>query len=64
MKNEPNDKKVGQASMYAGSGLAIGVGLGSFWGLLLFNELAIGAGIGAAIGLLIGASIDAQRSKG
>jgi hypothetical protein len=49
--------------MLTGTGLVFGSAIGAIFGLLLFDQLAIGAGVGAAIGLLLGAGIDAQRSK-
>lgn len=45
---------------YAGAGLAIGSGIGSIFGMLLFENLAMGAGFGAAMGLIVGAAIDSQ----
>ena len=46
---------------YAGSGLAIGAAIGMIFGLLLFENLALGCAIGAALSLVMGAAIDAQR---
>ena len=45
----------------AGSGLAIGAAVGMIFGLMLFENLALGSAIGAAAGLVMGAAIDAQR---
>ena len=56
-----NDNR--KAEYYAGSGLAIGAGIGMIFGLLLFENLAWGCVIGSALGLLIGAAIDAQKSR-
>jgi uncharacterized membrane protein len=62
MKENPNKKEAAKTHYYyAGSGLAIGAGIGSIFGMLLFENLAMGAGFGAAMGLIIGAVIDSQR---
>jgi len=45
---------------YAGAGLAIGAAIGMIFGLMLFENLALGCVVGAAAGLLIGAVVDAQ----
>jgi uncharacterized membrane protein len=63
MEHPSKDKTEKQTPMYTGTGLVFGSAIGAIFGMLLFNQLAIGAGVGAAIGLLIGAGIDAQRSK-
>lgn len=47
----------------AGSGLAIGAGIGMIFSLLLFENIAWGCVIGAAAGLLVGAVIDALRHR-
>jgi uncharacterized membrane protein len=52
-----------KTAYYAGSGLAIGAGIGMIFGLLLFENLAWGCVIGAAVGLVIGAVIDAQGRR-
>jgi uncharacterized membrane protein len=63
MEHPTRDKTEKHAPMYTGTGLVFGSALGAIFGMLLFNEIAIGAGVGAAIGLLLEAGIDAQRSK-
>ena len=62
-QNSSKGEKFRKTVYYAGSGLAIGAGVGMTLGPLLFENLAQGSaiGIGAALGLLIGAAIDAQR---
>lgn len=46
---------------WAGSGIALGAGLGIIFGLLLLGDnWFFGPAIGAAVGLLIGAIVDAQ----
>ena len=49
-----------KTAYYAGSGLAIGAAIGMIFGLMLFENLALGCVIGAAVGLVMGAAIDAQ----
>jgi uncharacterized membrane protein len=49
--------------IYAGVGIPIGAAVGFIFGLLLFDNMALGAGAGAAVGLIIGAIIDAQRNR-
>ena len=49
-----------QTAHYAGTGLAIGAATGMIFGLLLFENLALGSAIGAAVGLVMGAAIDTQ----
>jgi len=39
---------------YAGAGLAIGAGVGMIFGLMLFENMALGSAIGAAVGLVSG----------
>ena len=58
-----NDNR--KAEYYAGSGLAIGAGIGMIFGLLLFENLAQGSAIavGAALGLVVGAEIDTLGSR-
>ena len=50
-----------KTAYYAGSGLAIGAGIGMTFSLMLFENLTWGCVIGAAVGLVIGTAIDAQR---
>jgi uncharacterized membrane protein len=63
MEHPSKDKTEKQTPMLTGTGLVFGSAIGAIFGLLLFDQLAIGAGVGATIGLLLGAGIDAQRSK-
>jgi len=63
MKHKSEDEVKKQTPVYAGGGLAVGAALGTIFGLLLFDEIALGAGIGAAVGLIIGAIIDAQANR-
>jgi len=46
---------------YAGSGLAIGAGIGMIFGLMLFENLALGSAIGVGVGLVIGEALDAHE---
>jgi len=46
-----------------GFGLIIGAAIGTIFGLMLFENMAIGGGIGAGMGLIIGAVIDLQKNK-
>lgn len=48
---------------YAGVGIVIGAALGMIFGLILFEELALGSAIGAAIGLVFGAGIGAHNKR-
>jgi uncharacterized membrane protein len=65
-KMEQNSSK-GQNSRktayYAGAGLAIGAAIGMIFGLMLFENLALGCVIGAAVGLIMGAAIDAHERR-
>jgi uncharacterized membrane protein len=65
-KMEQNSSK-GQNSRktayYAGAGLAIGAAIGMIFGLMLFENLALGYVIGAAVGLIMGAAIDAHERR-
>lgn len=53
-------EKSQKTAYYAGAGLAIGAAVGMIFGLLLFENLAMGSAIGAGVGLVMGAAIDAQ----
>jgi hypothetical protein len=53
----------GKNIQYAGVGIPIGTALGFLFGMLLFDNMPLGAGAGAAIGLIVGAAIDAQQAK-
>ena len=55
------EEKSREDTNYAGSGLVIGAATGMIFGLVLFENLAVGCVIGAALGLVIGAAIDAQE---
>lgn len=48
---------------YAGTGLAIGAAIGMIFGLMLFENLALGCATGAALGLIVGAAIDAHNRR-
>jgi len=62
MKQNSNRRENwGKIVYYAGSGLAIGAAVGMIFGLMLFENLALGSAIGAAAGLVMGAAIDARR---
>jgi hypothetical protein len=45
---------------YAGWGLIVGASIGGFVGMLLLNNLALGAACGAGLGLVAGAALSAQ----
>jgi len=59
-RNSSKGENSRNTAYYVGSGLAIGAGVGMIFGLLLFENLALGCVIGAAVGLVMGAAIDAQ----
>lgn len=53
-------EKSQRTAYHAGAGLAIGAAVGMIFGLLLFENLAMGSAIGAGVGLVMGAAVDAQ----
>ena len=63
MNNNTEDNEQKRILTYAGARIIIGAALGMIFGLMLFEELALGSAIGAAIGLVFGAGIDAQNSR-
>ena len=63
-QNSSKGENSRKTAYYAGAGLAIGAAIGMIFGLLLFENLALGSTIGAAGGLVIGAAaIDAQGRR-
>ena len=62
-QNSSKGEKSRKTVYYAGAGLAIGAGVGMIFGLLLFENLALGSAIGAAVGLVMGAAIDAHERR-
>ena len=63
MNHESDEKKKKPALFYSDSGLVIGAALGLIYGLLLFDEMALGLVFGVAVGLVIGAILDAQSKR-
>jgi len=57
------EKNTRATAYYAGSGLVVGVAIGAIFGLMLFENLAMGSAIGAAMGLLVGAALDEQQRR-
>ena len=49
-----------KTAYYAGSGLAIGAGIGVTFGLMLFENLTWGCVIGTAVGLVVEAAIECK----
>jgi flagellar biosynthesis protein FliR len=62
MKQKSNGNKR-SALPHKGSGMAIGATLGFIFGLMLFDNLALGLVLGVAIGLGIGSMVDIQANK-
>jgi len=60
-----SSKKVNsrKTTYFAGAGLAIGAAIGMIFGLMLFENQALGCAIGAAVGLVMGAAIDAHERR-
>ncbi len=48
---------------YAGTGLALGAGLGIVFGGIVFGDIGIGLAFGAGIGLTLGAALKARKKK-
>jgi len=48
---------------FAGIFLVFGTAIGGGMGLIISQNVAVGAGIGAALGLILGAMVDSYRSK-
>lgn len=44
-------------------GIAIGLPVGAGVGMLLFDNLAMGAGIGLVLGIALGAGFEASRNR-
>jgi uncharacterized membrane protein len=63
MKQDLSKKEHPKTAVYAGSGLAVGAAAGMIFGLMLFENLALGCAIGAAVGLIMGAAIDAHNRR-
>ena len=61
--NSSKERASRKSEYYAGSGLAVGAAIGMIFGLMLFEELALGGTIGAALGLMVGAAIDAYNRR-
>ena len=62
-QNSSKERASRKSEYYAGSGLAVGAAIGMIFGLMLFEELALGGTIGAALGLMVGAAIDAYNRR-
>jgi len=62
-QNSSKGQNSRKTTYYAGAGLAIGAGVGMIFGLLLFENLALGSAIGAGVGLVVGAAIDAHERR-
>jgi uncharacterized membrane protein len=62
-QNSSKRENWGKTVYYTGSGLVIGVAVGMIFGLMLFENLALGSAIGAATGLMMGAAIDAYERR-
>ena len=62
-RNSGKGKNSRKTVYHAGAGLAIGAAIGMIFGLLLFENLALGCVIGAAVGLVMGAAIDAHERR-
>jgi len=62
-QNSSKEKNSRKTAYYAGSGLAIGAAIGMIFGLMLFENLALGCVFGAAVGLVMGAAIDAHERR-
>jgi uncharacterized membrane protein len=64
-QNSDRDENPQGKAYYAGVGLVIGASIGMIFGLLLFDNLALGSVIamGAALGLVLGAVVDAQKRR-
>ena len=56
-------EKTGKTMYCAGAGLSIGAAIGMIFGLMLFENQALGIAIGAAVGLVMGAAIDARGRR-
>jgi hypothetical protein len=57
------DNKRTQRGVVAGSGMALGAGLGLLLGLLLSGEIWTMVAIGVVAGLLVGAIIDLRSAR-
>jgi len=62
-RNSSKGEASRKTAYYAGAGLAIGAAIGMIFGLMLFENQAMGIAIGAALGLVIGAAIDAHERR-
>ena len=62
-RNSREKETAPRSAHYTGAGLAIGAVIGMLFGLMLFENLALGPVVGAALGLLIGAAIDAHERR-
>jgi len=62
-RNSSKGENSRKTMYYAGAGLVVGAGVGMIFGLLLFENLALGCAIGAALGLVMGAAIDAHERR-
>lgn len=52
-------KEAEKSTNWVAIGIVLGLPIGAGMGLVLFDNVAIGAGIGISIGLCIGAALDA-----
>ena len=59
-QNSSKGENSRRTTYYAGAGLAIGAAIGMVFGLMLFENQALGCAFGAALGLVMGAAPDAQ----
>ena len=62
-QNSSKGENSRKTAYYAGSGLAIGAAIGMIFGLMLFDNQALGIAVGAALGLVMGAAIDAHERR-
>jgi hypothetical protein len=61
MSNVDQERRIRETRYpYAGWGLIVGASIGSFVGMLLWDNLAMGAACGAGLGLIADAALSTQ----